>query len=94
MYAAFAAGAELTDDHLRAEVKATRPLSVLMGERVAQTAGVGRRPVRPGGLIRGDPGTAAVSAAGSPSARTSAFPIPPSHGEARPDGRGPRLDCC
>lgn len=36
MYAAFAAGSQLTDDHLRAEVAATRPLSVLMGEKVAQ----------------------------------------------------------
>jgi SpoVK/Ycf46/Vps4 family AAA+-type ATPase len=36
LYAAFSAGAELTDDHLRAESKATRPLSVLMAERVAE----------------------------------------------------------
>jgi hypothetical protein len=36
MYAAFAVGTELADDHLRAEIPATRPLSVLMGEKVAQ----------------------------------------------------------
>jgi hypothetical protein len=36
MYASFAAGAELTDAHLQAEVRTTKPLSVLMGERVAE----------------------------------------------------------
>jgi SpoVK/Ycf46/Vps4 family AAA+-type ATPase len=36
MYAAFSAGTELTDARLRAEVGSTRPLSVLMGEKVAQ----------------------------------------------------------
>lgn len=36
MYAAFAAGTELANDHLLAEIPATRPLSVLMGEKVAQ----------------------------------------------------------
>ena len=36
LYAAYSAGAELTDDHLRADVKITRPLSVLMAERVAE----------------------------------------------------------
>jgi hypothetical protein len=36
MYAAFAEGKDLTNEHLRAEIKATKPLSVLMGERVAE----------------------------------------------------------
>jgi len=36
LYAAFAEGKELGDEHLLAEVKTTKPLSVLMGERVAQ----------------------------------------------------------
>ena len=36
LYAAFAAGEELTDEHLRAEVAATKPLSVLMRERVVE----------------------------------------------------------
>ena len=36
LYAAFAEGKELTDEHLLAEVTTTRPLSVLMGERVKQ----------------------------------------------------------
>jgi hypothetical protein len=36
LYAAFAEGKELSDDHLLAEVKTTRPLSVLMGERVRE----------------------------------------------------------
>ena len=36
LYAAFAASTELTDAHLLAEVRITRPLSVLMGERVAE----------------------------------------------------------
>ncbi len=36
LFAAFAAGTDLTDAHLSAEAKATRPLSVLMGERVAE----------------------------------------------------------
>jgi SpoVK/Ycf46/Vps4 family AAA+-type ATPase len=34
LYAAFAAGAELSDAHLRTEAEATRPLSVLMAERI------------------------------------------------------------
>jgi SpoVK/Ycf46/Vps4 family AAA+-type ATPase len=36
LYAAFADDADLTDAHLRAEIRATRPLSVLLGERVEQ----------------------------------------------------------
>jgi hypothetical protein len=36
MYSAFSAGTDLTDDHLLAEARATRPLSILMGERVAE----------------------------------------------------------
>ena len=36
LYAAYAEGTELADEHLLAEVKTTRPLSVLMGERVRQ----------------------------------------------------------
>jgi SpoVK/Ycf46/Vps4 family AAA+-type ATPase len=36
LYAAFAAGEELSDEHLLAEARATRPLSVLMSERVRQ----------------------------------------------------------
>jgi SpoVK/Ycf46/Vps4 family AAA+-type ATPase len=36
LYEAFASGVELTDQHLLAEARATRPLSVLMGERVRQ----------------------------------------------------------
>ena len=36
MYSAFSKVAEVSDDHLLAEVGATRPLSVLMGEKVAQ----------------------------------------------------------
>jgi SpoVK/Ycf46/Vps4 family AAA+-type ATPase len=36
LYAAFAENRELTDAHLLAEVKNTRPLSVLMGERVKE----------------------------------------------------------
>jgi hypothetical protein len=35
LYAAHAAGAPLSDFTLRGEVRATRPLSVVMGERVA-----------------------------------------------------------
>jgi SpoVK/Ycf46/Vps4 family AAA+-type ATPase len=34
LYAAFAEGKELADEHLLTEVKTTKPLSVLMGERV------------------------------------------------------------
>jgi SpoVK/Ycf46/Vps4 family AAA+-type ATPase len=36
MYAAFAEGKELTDDHLRAEAHATKPLSILMSERIEE----------------------------------------------------------
>lgn len=36
LYAAFADGKELSDEHLLAEVKTTKPLSVLMAERVKQ----------------------------------------------------------
>jgi hypothetical protein len=36
LYAAFAEGRELADEHLLTEVKTTKPLSVLMGERVKQ----------------------------------------------------------
>ncbi len=36
LYAAYAEGKDLADEHLLAEVKTTRPLSVLMGERVRQ----------------------------------------------------------
>lgn len=36
LYAAFADGEELSDDYLLAEAKTTKPLSVLMGERVRQ----------------------------------------------------------
>jgi SpoVK/Ycf46/Vps4 family AAA+-type ATPase len=36
MYSAFAAETELQDDHIHAELKATKPLSVVMGEKVAQ----------------------------------------------------------
>jgi hypothetical protein len=36
LYAAFAEGGELTDEHLLAEARATRPLSILMAERVRQ----------------------------------------------------------
>jgi len=36
MYAAFAEGKDLTDEHIRAELKITRPLAVLMRERVVQ----------------------------------------------------------
>jgi hypothetical protein len=36
LYAAFAEGKELADEHLLAEVRTTRPLSVLMGERVRE----------------------------------------------------------
>ena len=36
LYAAFAEGKELADEHLLTEVKTTKPLSVLMGERVTQ----------------------------------------------------------
>jgi ATP-dependent 26S proteasome regulatory subunit len=36
LYAAFADGKELDDEHLLGEVKNTRPLSVLMGERVKE----------------------------------------------------------
>lgn len=34
LYAAFADDGELTDEHIRTELKATKPLSVLMGEKV------------------------------------------------------------
>jgi SpoVK/Ycf46/Vps4 family AAA+-type ATPase len=34
LYAAFADGTELTGDHLRAEIASTKPLSILMSERV------------------------------------------------------------
>jgi hypothetical protein len=36
LYAAFAESIELSDEHLLAEVKTTKPLSVLMAERVRQ----------------------------------------------------------
>jgi SpoVK/Ycf46/Vps4 family AAA+-type ATPase len=36
LYAAFAAGKELADEHLLAEIAGTRPLSVLMAERIAE----------------------------------------------------------
>jgi SpoVK/Ycf46/Vps4 family AAA+-type ATPase len=36
LYAAFSEGVEPTDAHLLAEARATRPLSVLMGEKVRQ----------------------------------------------------------
>jgi ATP-dependent 26S proteasome regulatory subunit len=36
LYAAFAESKELTDEHLLGELKTTRPLSVLMGERVRE----------------------------------------------------------
>jgi SpoVK/Ycf46/Vps4 family AAA+-type ATPase len=36
LYAAFAEDRELTDEHLRTEIHVTKPLSVLMGERVRQ----------------------------------------------------------
>jgi len=36
MYAAHAAGTALSDFQVRAELKQTRPLSVLMGEQVTQ----------------------------------------------------------
>ena len=36
MYAAFADRAELSDEHLLAEARETRPLSVLMSERIVQ----------------------------------------------------------
>ena len=36
LYAAFAESKDLTDEHLLAEVKTTRPLSVLMGEKVRE----------------------------------------------------------
>ena len=49
MYAAFAAGVELTDAHLLDEVRATRPLSVLMREQVVAAARMGRGAVRAGG---------------------------------------------
>ncbi len=39
LYAAFAESKELGDEHLLAEVKTTRPLSVLMGERVRELRG-------------------------------------------------------
>jgi ATP-dependent 26S proteasome regulatory subunit len=36
LYAAFATDTELTDEHIRTELKNTKPLSVLMGERVKE----------------------------------------------------------
>jgi len=36
MYRAFAEGVELSDSHIRDEAKSTRPLSVLMHERVVE----------------------------------------------------------
>jgi hypothetical protein len=36
LYAAFAAGTDLTDEHLRSEIKNTKPLAVLMAERIVE----------------------------------------------------------